>query len=111
MANVTLLEAAKGNKNDLKSGVIETIIMESPAVSRLPWQSINGMALQHTAEDTIAQVNFRNVNEGYTSSAGTDTVHFWGTAILGGEVVIDNYIVKVKGNIEKQKAKQFRKLA
>jgi hypothetical protein len=109
--NVTLLEAAKGNQTDLKAGVIETIIQESPIINKIPWMPINGFALQHTVEDTLPQAEFRNVNEGYNKSWGTDTTHYWGTAIFGGEIVVDNYLVKTRGNVVKVKAKQFAKMA
>lgn len=109
--NVTLLEAAKGNQTDLKAGVIETIIQESPIINKIPWMPINGFALQHTAEDTLPLAQFRNVNDVYTKSWGTDTQHYWGTAIFGGEIVVDNYLVKTRGNVVKVKAKQFAKMA
>jgi len=109
--NVSLLEAAKHGGTQLHEGVIETIIQESPIIEQLPWMSFAGTALKHYVEGTLPSVNFRNVNEGYTSSYGTDSEIFWGVAILGGEVTVDNFLVDVVDTRGNLKAKQFAKLA
>lgn len=109
--SVTLLEAAKAGNDVLKRGVVETIIQESPILERLPMITISGNALKHSAESTLPTPAFRNVNEAYTTSWGTDVEHFWGTAILGGEVFVDNYLVRVRGNVYDVKARQWQKFA
>lgn len=109
--SLTLLEAAKAGSDTKKQGVIETIIMESPEIELLPWQSFEGNALKHEAESTLPTVQFRNVNETYSRSWGGDEEYFWGVAILGGEVFIDNYLLRVSANKGNTKAKQWSKLA
>lgn len=109
--SVTLLEAAKTGSDMFKAGVIETIIQESPEIELLPWMEIEGNALKTTIEDTLPNIQFRSVNSTYTRTFGTDTEEFWGTAILGGEVFIDNYLLKVTSNKRNQKAKQWMKAA
>lgn len=109
--SVTLLEASKHGSDMLKKGVVETLIQESPILEQLPMMSISGNALKHTVEDTLPDPEFRNVNEGYNRSWGTDTEHFWGTAILGGEVFVDNYLVRVRGNVRDVKAHQYSKFS
>lgn len=108
---VTLLEAAKCGSDTIKRGVVETIIQESPILEQLPMIPISGNALKHTAEESLPTPEFRQVNEGYGRSWGTDTEHFWGTAILGGEVFVDNYLVRVIGNEISVKARQYAKFA
>lgn len=109
--SVPLLEAAKCGDDTLKLGVVTTIIQESPILEQLPFTTIMGNALKHTAEDTLPDASFRDVNETYTRSWGTDTEHFWGVSILGGEVFVDNYLLKVTANKLSIKAKQYRKFA
>lgn len=109
--NVTLLEAAKGAPTPLKMGIIETIIQESPIIGQLPWRPFEGTALQHYEESTLPDVQFRDINETYSQSFGTDLSHYWGVAILGGEVKVDNYLVDVMGTRPQIKAKQYAKLA
>lgn len=108
---VTLLEAAKCGSDQLKRGVVETIIQESPLLEQLPQVPIQGNALKHMEEVSLPTPAFRQVNTTYSQSYGTDTEHFWGTTILGGEVKVDNYIVKVRGNLVSVKAKQYTKFA
>lgn len=109
--NVTLLEAAKTGTDMLKRGVVATIIQESPIIEQLPWMTIQGNALKHRVESNLPSVQFRDVNETYTRSWGTDVEHFWGVAILGGEVFVDNYLLKVVSNQEDLKARQYAKIA
>lgn len=109
---VTLLEAAKDSMTVLKRGVIETIIQESPIAEQLPWETFAGNALKREYESTLpSAVGFRNVNEGYDRSFGTDIERFWGVTIFGGEVYVDNFIVNTRGNVRNEKAKQFAKVA
>jgi|SRR5579884_491242 len=109
--NVTLLEAAKWGTDLLKKGVVETIIRESPILEQLPVITIQGNALKHMAEDTLPTVAFRQVNTSYSQSFGTDTEYYWGTTIIGGEVTVDNYIVRTRGNLADVKARQYQKMA
>ena len=108
---LTLMEATKSGDDQLKMGVVETLIEENPMIETLPWRPFEGTALQHFEEGTLPSVDFRNVNEGYTPSFGTDNSHFWGVAILGGEVKVDKFLVNVVGNREDIEAKQWMKLA
>jgi hypothetical protein len=109
--SVTLLEAVKGASEQLKRGVIMTIIQESPIIEQLPWMTISGNALKHTVEQNLPSVQFRPVNATYSRSYGTDVEHYWGVAILGGEVFVDNYLLKVVSNQVDLKARQYAKLA
>lgn len=107
----TLLEAAKYSTNLRKKGVIQTLIQESPILEQLPFTDIHGNAVEIDVEATLPDVQFRNVNEGYDRSFGTDTKRMFGVAILGGEVFIDNFLLKVKANEINAKAKQWSKFS
>lgn len=106
---VTLLEAAKCGTNQIKRGVVETIIRESSVVDQMPFLTIQGNALEHEVEATLPVAQYRSVNETYTRAWGTDEKHFWGVTILGQEVFVDNFLVKVMGNTKAVKAKQWAK--
>jgi hypothetical protein len=108
---VPLVQALGGGSDLLKSGVIETLIQESPILEQIPVQTIKGNAIKHQVEGTLPDVQFRQVNSTYTRSWGSDTEHFWGVCILGGEVFVDNFIVNTMGNLYSEKAKQFMKFA
>lgn len=108
--SVTLLEAAKCGDDMLKRGVVETIIQESPLLELLPMMTIQGNALKHMEEGNLPSPEFRQVNATYSKSWGSDTEHYWGTTILGGEIFVDNYLIRVRGNVVDVKAKQYRKM-
>jgi hypothetical protein len=108
---VPLLEAAKSGGDLVKQGVVETLIQESPTLEQFPFMTIEGNALKHFEEVDLPTPEFRQVNETYSRSFGTDTEHFWGVTILGGEVYIDNYLLKVTANKRSEKAKQWAKFA
>ena len=109
--SVTLLEAAKYGDDQLKRGVVETLIQESPILEMLPQTAISGNALKVQVENSLPSPAFRDVNESYTRTHGTDTERYFGTAILGGEVFVDNYLVRVRGNVTSVKARQYAKFA
>lgn len=109
--SVTLAESVKWGDNMLKKGVVDVIIRESPILERLPFITIEGNAMRHMEEVDLSSVAFRDVNETYTRNFGTDREFFWGTAILGGEVFVDNYIVRTRGNLGDVKARQYAKKA
>ena len=109
--SLSLLEAAKYGSTTLGRGVVSTLIQESPIMEMLPFTSITGNALKVIVEDTLPDPAFRDVNETYTRSTGSDTERFFGCAILGGEVFIDNYIVRVQADQISAKARQYSKFS
>lgn len=108
---LSLIEATKSGSDQLKMGITETIIQESPIIEQLPWRTIAGTAFKQSVEDTLPNVSFRAVNGSYTKSYGTDTERYWGVSILGGEYGVDPFLVDVIGSDEDLEAKQIRKLA
>lgn len=107
----TLLEASKYSTNLRKKGMIQTLIQESPLLEQLPFTDFAGNAIEIDVEATLPDVQFRAVNETYDRSYGTDTKRMFGVSILGGEVYIDNFLLKVKANQLDAKAKQWAKFA
>ncbi len=109
--SLSLLESAKYGSTTLGRGVVTTLIQESPIMEMLPFTSITGNALKVSVEDTLPDPQFRDVNETYTRSMGTDTERYFGVAVLGGEIFIDNYIVRVQADQISAKARQYSKFA
>lgn len=108
---ISLLEAAKAGSDQVKQGVVETIIQESPIIEMQPWTTIAGNAYKQTVEETLPSVQFRAVNGTYSKSWGSDSERFWGVAILGGEVSVDPFLVDVIASEEDLQAKQWAKMA
>ena len=108
---ITLLESQKDSMDMLKQGVIETLIQESPILEMLPMTTFVGNAYQTMLEYDLPDPEFRQVNSTYSRSHGTDRKVFWGVSILGGEVFIDNFLLRTRGNKVDTKAKQYRKFS
>ena len=109
--NLTLLESVKDSSDPLRRGVIETIIRESSPLLLLPMIPFMGNAMKSDVEGTLPGVNFRDVNETYSPTWGSDREEFWGVAILGGELKIDNFIIRTRGDVRSTKARQYAKFA
>ena len=107
----TLLEATKNSSNLLKKGTVETLVQESPILEQLPFTPIHGNAIEIGVEVDLPTPEFRDVNDTYSRSFGTDTKRMFGVSILGGEVFVDNYLLKVRANKINAKAKQYGKFA
>lgn len=108
---IPLLEAANGTETILKTGFVNTIIRNSGLMDLLPWMTINSDSIRHREEVDLPNPTFRSVGETYAKSFGRDTEYFWGVTILGGEVGLDNFLVRVMGNVIDQKTNQFTKWA
>lgn len=108
---IPLLEAANGTESVLKMGFVNTILRHSALTDMIPWTTINSDSIRHREEVDLPNPTFRDINETYTQSWGRDTEYFWGVTILGGEVGLDNFLVRVMGNKVDQKANQFAKWA
>ena len=105
---VTLAESAKLSQDALQRGVIETFILESPVLDRIPFEQIEGNALAYNEELTLPGVAFRAVNTAYVESTGTVNPKSEKLVILGGDADVDTFIVKTRGNLNDQRAVQTR---
>lgn len=103
---LTLAMAANLSQNDLQRGVLETFVMESSVLDRLPLMPIDGNAYAYNAELALPGVEFRAVNAAYTESTGTFTPLTETLVILGGDADVDTFIAKTRSNINDQRAAQ-----
>lgn len=95
---LTLTEAARWTTNQVKRGIIEQIIKDSPILQKLPFQEVTGNALQYQREATLPTAEFYDVNELWAESTGDTTQHTAALKILGGDADIDNFIVATRSN-------------
>lgn len=108
---VPLLEASRFPQTMLASGVVETIIQESSFLSWLPFITLTGEAYVARHERTLPTVDFRKVNQGYKRDHASFDKSTWGVSILGGEVYIDNFIIRTRPGDGDVKARQFAQKA
>jgi hypothetical protein len=105
---VSLAQSALLSQDDLQRGVVETFVLESVVLDRLPLLEIQGNAYAYNAEATLPGVEFRAVNSAYTESTGTVVQDTENLVILGGDADVDRFIVQTRGNLNDQRATQTR---
>ncbi len=101
---VTLAQAALLSQNNLQRGVIETFIIESVVLDRIPLLEIEGNAYAYNMEATLPGVEFRAVNSAYAESTGTVNQRTETLVILGGDADVDTFIAQTRGDLNDQRA-------
>lgn len=96
---ITLLEAAKLNPGEvLRNTIIEHFARTSDLLRVTPFLDVAGGAYVYNLEGSLPGVAFRGVNEGYTASVGIMNPETERLRIGGGELKVDNAVLKMHGN-------------
>lgn len=97
---LTLVEAAKLSNDVLQRGVITTFAKTSPILELLPFMEIAGNSYKYNQEGSLPGIAFRDINAGYTESAGVINQFSEGLYILGGDIDVDKFLVQTRGNLQ-----------
>jgi hypothetical protein len=97
---LTLAEAAKLSNDVLLTGVIETIIKDSPVLQRLPFIEITGNGLTYNREATNPAASFFDVGDTWTEATPTFTQQTATLKIMGGDADIDNFLIATRSNLQ-----------
>jgi hypothetical protein len=97
---LTLAEAAKLSNDVLLTGVVETIIKDSPVLQRLPFVEIVGNGLTYNRENTAATAAFFDVGDTWTESTPTFSQINTSLKIMGGDADVDNFLIATRSNIQ-----------
>jgi HK97 family phage major capsid protein len=97
---LTLAEAAKLSNDILLTGVIETVIQDSPVLQVLPFIEIVGNGLTYNRENAAATAAFYDVGDDWTESTPTFTQITATLKILGGDADIDNFLMATRSNLQ-----------
>lgn len=101
---LTLAEAAKLTTDQVRAGVIETIVKESPVLRMLPFIDVVGNALKYNRENAAATAAFFAVGDTWTESVATYTEVTTALKILGGDADVDRFLQATRSNITDQEA-------
>jgi hypothetical protein len=97
---LTLAEAAKLSNDILLTGVVETIIKDSPVLQRLPFVEIVGNGLTYNRENAAASAAFFDVGDTWAESTPTFTQINTTLKIMGGDADIDNFLIATRSNVQ-----------
>lgn len=103
---LNLIEAGKLSQDMLQKGVINTFVLNSPVLDRLPFMEISGNGYAYNLVNDLPEVSFRGVNEGYIESGVELERQVEQLVMLGGDVDADAFIVSVRGSINDVRAIQ-----
>jgi len=93
-----LLEQANLLSQDqLRAGVIEVYVQNSPILQRLDYLGLRGNAYSYNMEGALPGVAFRGINESYTPSTGVINPQTESLKIAGGELDVDAHIIRSRG--------------
>ena len=101
MAAITQAEFAKTVQDPLRRGIIETTFEDEPIFGLVPFRTINGLALPYNQEESLPAVNFRNLNEAFTQTAGVVNRKVETLKPFGGESDTDIVLVDAYGQEER----------
>ncbi len=97
---ITLAEAAKLSNDVLLTGVIETIIYDSPVLQVLPFIEIVGNGLTYNRENAAPNADFYDVGDTWAESTPTFTQVTATLKILGGDADVDNFLKATRSNLQ-----------
>ena len=97
---LTLPEASKLSNDILLTGVIETIIFDSPVLQVLPFVEIVGNGLTYNQENTAPSISFYDVGDTWAESTPTFTQLTANLKIMGGDADVDNFLAATRSNIQ-----------
>lgn len=111
MPSVTLTEAAKLVQNPLISGVIESIVTVNKMYSVLPFDQIQGNAIEYSVENSVGGVAYTPIGGSQAIPAGAKTAATFARRTVGlkpmiGDAYVDHFIQSTMGSQNDQKAVQ-----
>jgi len=97
---LTLAEASKLSQDMLLTGVVETVIQESPVLQALPFIRVAGNGLTYNRENALPSAGFYDVGDTWAESTPTFTQVTVALKILGGDADIDNFLKETRSNLQ-----------
>lgn len=108
---IPLLEAYKHGSDQWVGPIVETILTEQAFLQYVPVERVTGRVLKREVEGSLPVTQYRNVNEDFAYSFGTDDERVFGLAILGNKFSADSYNVDQASDPGVLLAKAVRKQA
>lgn len=109
---VTLVEVgAQYGAPLLKTGVAKIIAQNSPILDRIPNKQFQGSAYQFQIESALPPAQWRAVGANYVRGSGYLIRITENVSILGNEVFVDNFEIKVAANKKDLKARKFQEIS
>jgi len=100
----TLAQYSTLTNDKILAGVIDTIVKESPVLSRIPFKEHVGNYFYFNIESTMATVNWYTTGDTWVESPNVWAQGGILLTTMGGDVDTDKFAIKTKGNINDVRA-------
>lgn len=97
---LTLTEASKLSNDMLLSGVLETVIKDSPVLQQLPFIEVMGNSLTYNRENSLPDIAFYDVGDEWDESTPTFEQKTANLKIIGGDADVDNFLKATRSNVQ-----------
>lgn len=94
---LTVSSASALSNNDLTATVVQILEEKNPLLQIMPWVDVPGNSHTYAKDGTLPSAGFRDVNDGYTESAGTFDKVSVQLTIMGGDADVDRYLLQTQG--------------
>jgi hypothetical protein len=94
---LTLADHQVQHDNLYAQGVVKVFQEVSPVMRWLGFNKVNGDGQRIRIEETMPGIQWRRVNESYLESTGVIGIRQEPLYLVGGDVFIDNYILRTQG--------------
>lgn len=95
---MTLVQADYYSTDMLRSGIIDTIVKESPLLQRMPFTSVVGNAYAYNRELALPSMAFQQVGGTWTEGTHTVTPKSATLKIVGGDVDVDQFLASTRSD-------------
>lgn len=102
----SLAEFAKLDKDDLRAGVIMTLLRYSPIMDKIPWENTGSLRSEATRWNTLPDTGFRKIGGTYTASEGSYDQIWESVYPFGGKISWDRIFELTKNTIKDPVADQ-----
>jgi hypothetical protein len=90
----TLADLMVASSDPYEKAVVERFRLTSDLIDLMPWKRVPGLTYRYRVEEVAPGVSWRDVNEAYPESTGVIAPRNENIMILGGDVFIDNALLK-----------------
>jgi len=102
----TLAEFSKIENDPLKKSVMDTLLMNTPTMELIPWETIGALSTNIVRIQDLPSVGYRRINGSFSESTGHLEQKAETISILGGNIDTDKAIARAKNTIADARAIQ-----
>jgi len=93
---LTLADHTMQSTDPYEKGFVKRFVKTSDFIAVVPYKKIDGSVYRYRQEEVAPGISWRDVNEPFPESTGVISGRFEELKLLGGDVFIDNFILRTQ---------------